>query len=1580
MDHLIAFDCIAIPDGLSADGSTLHACIQFQLKIDPTAGLQLSLENLPLEIQSKLEAQYELRLWQRDKGASLWTQVLPLRRSQVGLGSTDTEVESVWQQLMAYNGTPNGLIEGLYESFRDSSTVKGDAIVQGSRQLSMKNCQVPDLNRWHNNLVSTRLDEFALARAEQVSELVQFDRAEGALSLPSSTRRRWRHTQEKQRLDFWSDRTALYSPLFNSDSKYYFDRLYVNDDLSNDELVRLRQEFMIHNSAVFHEAATPLPETGNKLIAAKNKATLDELKNLASARYIGVIAHPRLATLLSLALNFDFDAAQFSQQEIGELWAEIVLRTDPLIAPSVGPLPTAYRLTTSDGGSFQPASQFEWDEASELAIDRGYINLKYKGQYTLRMCDVSRGMRGEFAQTANRSHAINKGSFADHDIDRPQGLKSPGIELVDQSAGEQLKALIDNVSKLSMTIESKGQPTDRYTADDLLVGYRVDIERTDRSYARRICATAMARKITYKYQSANGLKPISDSGWNRSHLRSRDDGSIRKLLRMFAEPMGGGLIKEYAFGLRELFTWTGDSLGLPSEDAGADPLSTGETASADSDLNLDVEYNFVNGDDGNIPILRIGDDYRVGMRACFLHGGGPKFSAAEAIKSTSLFNCYCLGQNGLEAAFLDREHINFSSEEQGLTFRSSDPGGAPQLAFRASDPLVEMPTDKRSNQQRIDRVVLYDESGITSAVRVLVPPRVPFDTAELQKQFDRSDENTPLGALRGIQRGPDGELPVVGRIPVADAAQQSEIEELPAAFGPVVRHGSVPKGAPPYYCDARGRTVVLSLTRNGVSCEDLPERNLHVDFWKQDEGPNNARPIAIRCRLKAGIKGARFGINALNQQIWKERIDGIEMTVVAIDVGEGDEFKVHAICLDCYRKGLFRENQLLRSASNRILMSKQFEFKSLDPEYVDDLVIDHIAACGSDLTCDVTTFNILSAVKKPLSAPTLITQPELPQGELYSVTRLIAATAKDKWANLIGGDELPPTNSHDPGGDVGYLAGQVSVRRRSTSIVRLEAAWRDFDDEVCLQNVNGEWQHKPVLIVREFQPHLPVNLPEALSAIQDESAGPELPSPPVDTNPTLSLVCEELGAQDQLLRNIHFNLGTKAMRFAIRTAGVSRYKSCYTTDSNAMSTQFDQETSGFTTDFELANLALCDLNGDLPSDDSRVIWLPATEQPPRPDLKTPAAELVSRQIVHCNKKKRKVIEHVWSIRVMIKRGSWFKSGEGELLGVALMPEDLVDQEVAADATNRPQYGFSNGEFERSDNVRRLGLDLNGTLAKDLSKLVTGWGVDPATHAGHLEPVMSASCFNRRITDSSGIILQEGWVEKRPFVPLPFQFDVGEPPATQTVNVSVIGYLPELDPSTGDRYVDFDLQPIDVDSPFIRLCLVRFQPHALVQNKESRDLSLSSQVTLDPIQLPSSRRVTAEWETDGLSVTITGPAYSRRSPMAPKDINSDEALEAVRHKTDVPWMRIRVMRRVFSDPNKDVYIQAADETGVELEATVPSVPSGHVGNWSAKFAIKPRKEEYRVFVEEIEFYPAEDLLSGELVLSEVPRAFKCDISI
>jgi hypothetical protein len=262
------------------------------------------------------------------------------------------------------------------------------------------------------------------------------------------------------------------------------------------------------------------------------------------------------------------------------------------------------------------------------------------------------------------------------------------------------------------------------------------------------------------------------------------------------------------------------------------------------------------------------------------------------------------------------------------------------------------------------------------------------------------------------------------------------------------------------------------------------------------------------------------------------------------------------------------------------------------------------------------------------------------------------------------------------------------------------------------------------------------------------------------------------------------------------------------------------------------------------------------------------------------------------LRVYLER-PWFSSGDGELLGVAL-------------------YDYINGALSDREEWKRF---------------VTQWGADPIWKAPGLSMLPAPYHFPNAGAQEYNLSL----------------------PGKAPGRVAVAGFPVTFDFATQKWFADLT---IDFGSlaytPFIRLALVRYQPHALP------DAKLSAAVLADFAQLTPERSalLTADpYHPRRLRLTVSGPA-----PQGPPPVISGEPQPS--EPVNVPTQVVVSLQQRNPAVGGDLGWQEAP-TGA---ATITAQSSGVLGGllrWSGTvdFAQVPESDQYRLLVREYEYLPA-----------------------
>jgi hypothetical protein len=204
-------------------------------------------------------------------------------------------------------------------------------------------------------------------------------------------------------------------------------------------------------------------------------------------------------------------------------------------------------------------------------------------------------------------------------------------------------------------------------------------------------------------------------------------------------------------------------------------------------------------------------------------------------------------------------------------------------------------------------------------------------------------------------------------------------------------------------------------------------------------------------------------------------------------------------------------------------------------------------------------------------------------------------------------------------------------------------------------------------------------------------------------------------------------------------------------------------------------------------------------------------------------------------------------------------------------------------------------------------------------------------------------------------------------------VNVVGFQPQFDESRGLWFADLTINTSSQTyMPFVRLALVRYQPHALADAKVSRV------VLADFAQLTPDRSaiVTSDpHHSRTLRVVISG--VSPRGPVA-KIVgkHADDGLSSPPTK-----ILVRVQKRnpsVKSDLSwQDVAPEEA-QVIVEQDGHVSTQPELVMWAGSIVFTKPPRAGQFRLIIEEKEYISAEHAIIDDNIIKQPSRLIYAEV--
>lgn len=298
------------------------------------------------------------------------------------------------------------------------------------------------------------------------------------------------------------------------------------------------------------------------------------------------------------------------------------------------------------------------------------------------------------------------------------------------------------------------------------------------------------------------------------------------------------------------------------------------------------------------------------------------------------------------------------------------------------------------------------------------------------------------------------------------------------------------------------------------------------------------------------------------------------------------------------------------------------------------------------------------------------------------------------------------------------------------------------------------------------------------------------------------------------------------------------------------------------------------------------------------------------------------------LRVYLER-PWFSSGDGELLGVVLLDDATTREELAAH--------------------------------RDLTALISQWGADPIFDGEAPPETMRAASFPARVAVEAAAL--------------------DELPGTSAY---IVGHRVQWDGQRKLWYCDIELSLGASYFPFVRLALVRYQPHALAEAKISRV------VLADFAQVVPRRAVSMDRTGNVVQLVVRGPApahgsidYRTDSPYvefspAPGPGGGEtgrnrievalQARDAALGDTDLGWQDDATVPPVSGPaiPSAALSLARAGGRGLAVDIDLFDTPI-----WSNSFTLPatPGTKELRLVVREYERYYADRtetvVLSGQV---------------
>ena len=837
--------------------------------------------------------------------------------------------------------------------------------------------------------------------------------------------------------------------------------------------------------------------------------------HFARGKLAGIQAHASLAKYLGLIIDLELSEDQL-QRLLGsgyptdgtpvlcQITAELTGATATLAGEPLYPTACLFE----PGRVFRPATRQEAGGPAQPAMPfrGGLLDLSARDAnqqpvFELLSLDWAATLHSVINATVSILLRIQNGvipRFAD--VSLPE-MRARGLALVDRSRRAQaLRQMAEQAVDESLPPDLPNL----FTADELVVGYRVDVGPV-RNLADPPPLAASWRSLTGRIVRYDDFR--SNDPWRKPFL-DRDHGTIRTSIatRNIAAEGQPQLIVGTA--PETLFTWQGESLAVRSrlpeepEEIRLDPLCA---------LPVGLEYDLPQGNAQALtPALRFGRSYYVGVRLVYANGGGLTLEqAAER---------YAAGEGVLGAAgggafrFLRYESIKgpdvHVAPDDPLA-RHADPSRRP-----GELPTTLVVRSGGNNQRRVDRF--------------LVPLRTTFDFCELHGLFDRSSSNTPRGAFRRFRRDREGGFPRI--VDAVDGGNRS----VPRCSILALDTDGIDSAAP-YYPDPMARNCRFAFVRS----KRLPlfyDRPVTTSFWKQGEDARAAEPIRLRLVAAARRDETRLGtLRARRVYLGAERINQVE-----ISLAPAEEVELWIWCPPDADDA--RELLWLADETDGVLASvKQSPaFHEWLEESGAVLPRSNVALGDTPIPTltPPTVLKLVHAVEKPLAAPCFETRPSGPETARNFVgVRLIQPenTGDRVWHDFISAHRHQDLREwpSQPGASRTFFAGRVLVDRPSTGVLRCEARWQEYDEGPALpRGPNGHYYKPEARLALIFQ----------VDAVLRDDVFPDTP---------LDLATDEAG----LPRNLFFDFPSPAARrLSLRLVATSRFTSYFRADRRAPDT------------------------------------------------------------------------------------------------------------------------------------------------------------------------------------------------------------------------------------------------------------------------------------------------------------------------------------------------------------------------------------------------------------------------------------------
>jgi hypothetical protein len=1299
-----------------------------------------------------------------------------------------------------------------------------------------------------------------------------------------------------------------------------------------------------------------------------------ELEEIARKKFLSILARPGLAKFLGFIIDIEIRVSAL-ESALTTLGVDLAhnayfylladFGADDLgVKPKLGAIdnPNARvwtaamieRVTTggtTKSGFFGPCAKESFIAAWTIGLtapnistlkpipyDRGVLNLAAPGndkdpRFTIVDLDIDAVLHALENASQDRSTSLQKGAMEQNIPSALPDLRSRGLALIDRDRKSEMSNEL--LSNNTLTVG----PQVLY-AEDLVIGYRIDVgvcKSDDLALPSKERWLSLHNR-TVQYD----LNDIGKAYLSWVHADwAREDGFAKPITRELESRGSDGSKKTQYVAQETLAVWTGTSLAvqtLKKEKGDTD----GETVTPIEpfyELGTNITFSLPTEAARRLPPLRFGRGYWMGARLVYANGASLPL---EAVKD------HYVAASTTAVGGKDK-----AGNLQGFVFKRGERASAPAILLPADDVLIKQP--KTVHGETLSTAVVR---GNARTRRYLVPRNTTFEIAEAHGEFD---EQSPKSAFTRYARDHEH-----GAFP--PAVEQEPDDPKRKNPGNVLKPG-YSGNVPPYFPDPMARECLIRRVQHDADvnkCEE-PKR---VQFYRHKKMTiDQARPILVEVsafepkptdpQYKIDVSEhhdmPRVHVHLAKAQdldliLWTEPEDDHQLLTMRA-VTDGWRYMQQALELYGVRsKDMMapQNSPQVRALGELVeLTAADKPFHLIKPGTVDILAKFRTILCAPSRTLsDQKRLRVIRPVKVPLGleAPYVqpsafravrlrIKPPDKPNGPSDPIQQA------QGWPEYVTEQEknnTPPLSfPSQEEGNTAFFVGTAKAHRPSTSKLRFQAIWDEYDDndaniKVVREGQDARFEYHPVKDRAEFGFEFPRGAEPAKANELSE----------------LDLLRDETGQ----LRGLKIDFkNTKARQVKFSVRGVSRFTQFYRapkTPNEALEFERHDGKKDFT------------------------YWIRSTKRPEKPEVDR-ILPLFSYTRTECRHGHRREITYQRNValRVFLKR-PWYSAGKDELLGVICWPANIFQGGSLANCTL---------------------LDSNVINPKE--EFLTRWGADPIRMSGSLDDLIPAEAFSsavKRTTAPLKLPLQPKDKDFPGGTPS-FEIDKGCPNSgplspSDSVDVAIAGYKPVLDPQRGDLwYCDLPIDPQASYFPFIRLGLARYQEHS------EADKELSYPVA-EWAQIPPRRTVRVELlDNYDILVVVQGHGYHQT--------NTSEMPADQQEQLNHPVFRIRVCRSRAPDniPSGDddaVAWLPVIVAGTPLEcrvtvdpmanskATVDGIARPGPIMVCQKFRLPYswRSHAYAVIVEEFEPMVADGAIYDEHVVVDRGPMFACTIPL